>query len=327
VKYWGIGNEVDGAWQIGYKTPQEYARAYLEFAKVMRWVDPSIKLLASATSDWKQPIVERTQLLLEQAHNYIDYIAIHWYVGNRSNDFASYMALSEVIEDRLSCFEGLIRALHFQQKTLHPIYLAVDEWNVWYRTHPEGAGSLDRLEEIYNLEDALMVAIQLNAFIRHAHSVKMANIAQLVNVIAPIFTRPDGLVLQTIFYPFEIYSRTCGDTALDVFWKGETFSTSERNGLRVLDVSASLNEEQRYLTVYAVNRSQSEGMETTISLDSGHFAGQVQAFVLNGPEIKAENTFDNPFQVRTSEAALTTEGESFHYTFEPHSVTALVFAL
>jgi alpha-N-arabinofuranosidase len=327
VKYWGIGNEVDGAWQIGYKTPEEYARAYLEFAKVMRWIDPSIKLIASATSDWKQPIVERTQLLLEQADKYIDYISIHWYVGNKTHDFATYMATAEVVEERISAFEGLIKALQFQQKSPHPIHLAVDEWNVWYRTHPDGGGPLNKLEEVYNLEDALAVAMQLNAFIRHAQTVKMANIAQIVNVIAPIFTRPEGLLLQTIFYPFEVYSRTCGDTALDVSWTGETFSTPDRNGLRVLDVSATLSEEQRYVTVFAVNRSQSEPMETTISLDGGNFAGQVQAFVVNGPDIKAENTFDNPFQVRTSEAALTTAGGSFHYTFEPHSVTALVFAL
>ena len=111
VKYWGIGNEVDGHWQIGYKTPQEYARAATEFGKVMKWVDPSIKLIASAVSNWDAgDFVERAQLLLEQAGDLIDYMALHWYVDNEQNDFASYMTLSELFDSRLCAYEGLIRA-------------------------------------------------------------------------------------------------------------------------------------------------------------------------------------------------------------------------
>ena len=328
VKYWGIGNEVDGDWQIGYKTHEEYARAFLEFAKVMKWVDPSIKLIASVISYWKADLTERTQMLVEQAGKHIDYLSIHWYVGNPNNDFNTYMALSEVIDERLSAYEGLIRLLCLQEKIAKPIPIAVDEWNVWFRTHPEYGNELNRLEEVYNLEDALVVAMQLNAFIRHAYSVRMANLAQIVNAIAPIFTSPSGLVLQTIFYPFELYSRTCGSVALDIFWKGETFSGGSHTGVRVLDVCATLDEAQKTLTVYTVNRSQSEGMETTISLESGCFDGEVHAYVVNGPDIKAENTFDTPHQVGTSEYTLRADRQTtFTYTFEPHSVTALVFAL
>lgn len=328
VKYWGIGNEVDGHWQIGHKTPDEYARAYLEFAKVMKWVDPSIKLVASVTSTWKGNLVERAQLLVEQASKYIDYLAIHWYLGNPENDFAGYMALSELVEERLSAYEGLSRALSLQQKLPRPIPLAVDEWNVWYRTHPDHTDQLHALEETYNLEDALVVAMQLNAFVRHSNSVRMGNLAQLVNAIAPIFVSDDALVLQTIFYPFELYSRTCGDTSLDVFWKGETFSGGTYTGVRVLDVSATLDDTQRRLAVYVVNRSQAEAMETTISLDSGCFRGDVHAYVVNGPDIKSENTFSTPNAVGTSEHAYKVDDQtSFNYTFEPHSVTALVFSL
>lgn len=329
VKYWGIGNEVDGPWQIGYKTPQEYARAYLEYAKVMRWIDPSIKLVASAASLWKGgSVVERTQLLIEQAGKFIDYLSIHWYIGNPQNDFNGYMALSELVEERLAAYEGLIRALCLQEGIARPIPIAVDEWNVWYRTFPEYTDNINGLEETYNLEDALMVAVQLNAFIRHASTVKMANLAQLVNAIAPIFTGKDGMVLQTIFYPFELYSQTCGGTALDVFWKGDTFSSSTYTGVRVLDVSASLDEDKKQLTLYVVNRSQSNHAETTISLGSGCFAELVRAWVVNGPNIKSENTFATPNEVGTTETKHTTTKETnFTYTFEPHSVTALVFAL
>src|SRR5690606_33032830 len=139
---------------------------------------------------------ERAQLLIEQAGNLIDYMAIHWYVGNRENDFARYMTLSELFEARLSGYEGLIRALMLAQQIQHPIMIAVDEWNVNYRG---GADSDSGAEETYNLEDALVVAMHLNAFMRHARSIGMTNLAQIVNVIAPIITRPEGMVLQTIF--------------------------------------------------------------------------------------------------------------------------------
>ncbi|MFN8450511.1 MAG: alpha-L-arabinofuranosidase C-terminal domain-containing protein [Anaerolineae bacterium] len=266
VKYWGIGNEVDGHWQIGAKTPEEYARAYLEFAKVMKWVDPTIKLTAAVTSDWSGDIVARAGLLVEQAGRLIDYLGIHWYVGNPTNNFEAYMAVSELIEERLSAYDGLIRMLRLQHKLQHPIAIGVDEWNVWYRKRSEAGDFSNTLEEIYNLEDALVVAIQLNAFIRHAASVRMANLAQVVNVIAPIFTNPSGLFLQSIFYPFELYSSTCGTTALDVFWKGDTFSTGAHTGIRTLDVAATLNEDRKQVVLYVVNRSETKAMETAISL-------------------------------------------------------------
>ncbi|MBZ0289957.1 MAG: alpha-N-arabinofuranosidase, partial [Anaerolineae bacterium] len=176
VKYWGIGNEVGGHWQIGHKTPEEYARAFTEFGKMMKWVDPDITLVASGISDWSGPIVERLQLLLEQAGDLVDLIDLHWYVDNLANDFAAFMAKSELFEQRLTAIAGLIRAVTLDRGIRRPVRIAVGEWNVVYRT------DLDRgIEEVYNLEDALMVALHLNAFIRHADMVTMANIAQIVN--------------------------------------------------------------------------------------------------------------------------------------------------
>ena len=328
VKYWGIGNEVDGPFQIGYKTPQEYARAFTEFGKVMKRVDPDIKLVASAVCVWpesprwesaKGAIVERAQLMLEQAGDRIDYMSLHCYVHNPENDFNKYMTLSELFEKRLSAYEGLIRAVSLDIGIKHPIYITVDEWNVW--KHPP------RIDWFQNLEDALVIAMYLNAFIRHAYSVKIANISQIVNRRSPILTRPDGLVLQTIFYPFELYSRTCGQQALDVFWDGETFDGGEYTGIRTLDITATLDESHKQLVVYVVNRSQTEAMETTISLTAGQFAGSVRAYVVNGPDVKAENTFEKPNQVGIRETALEASGKSFTYSFEPHSVTALVCAV
>jgi alpha-L-arabinofuranosidase len=328
IKYWGIGNEVDGHWQIGAKTPTEYARAYLEFAKVMKWVDPTIKLTAAATSDWKGDIVSRVCQLVEQAGPMIDYLGIHWYVGNPTNNFADYMAVSEVVEDRLSAFEGLIRMLRLQHKLAKPIAIAVDEWNVWYRKRSDAGDFSNTLEEIYNLEDALAVAIQMNAFIRHAATVRMANLAQIVNVIAPIFTNANGLFLQPIFFPFELYSSTCGTKTLDVYWDGDTFSTSNNTSVRTLDVAATLNETEKLLTLHVVNRSETKSLETHISLGgTATICGPVQSHVVNGPNIKAENSFDHPDNVGVTKKDSQIEGRDFTYTFEPHSVTVLVCPL
>ena len=184
-----------------------------------------------------------------------------------------------------------------------------------------------KLEEIYDLEDALVVAMHVNAFIRHAHSVKMASIAQIVNVIAPIVTRPDGLVLQTTFYPFEPYRRTCGDTALDVHGSGDTFSTPEFPALRVLDVAATLDAPQRLVTVYLVNRGEHVPAEATVDLVHGRFRGPVKAYVVNGPHVKASNTFDQPDAVAVSEQQHAATTRRLGPTLEPHSLTAPVFGV
>lgn len=308
VKYWGVGNEVDGEWQIGAKKPQEYARAFKEFGKVMKWADPSIQLLASATCHWRSDFVERAQLLVEEAPTLLDYMAIHWYVGNRENDFARYMALSELFEERLSAYAGLMRGLCLAYG-LPRIPLAVDEWNVWYRTRGE-----DALEEQYNLEDALAVALQLNAFIRHADTVKMANLAQIVNVIAPLRTFPEGLVRQPIFHPFQLYSRYARGDALDLHWEGATFDGGDRRGVRVLDVAGSLA--GRRLALFIVNRS----LEPSVAAVRGQGARveDVCLHTVTGPGIKATNTPEAPdtVTVTSTQAAGATRLE-----LPAHSVT------
>jgi alpha-N-arabinofuranosidase len=292
---------------------------YTEYAKVMKWTDPSIKLIASGTATWGGDYIERARLLMEQAGNNIDYMAVHWYVGNPTNDFDAYMALSELFEQRLCTYEGIIQAGSQNRRVKEPIAIAVDEWNVLYRS-----GIAHELDEVYNLEDALMTAIQMNSFIRHARSVRMATIAQIVNVIAPIVTLPDGLLLQSIFYPLELYSRNCGDVALDVRRTGDTFSGGKYGAVRVLDVAASLDTAGKRVVFFVVNRTQDRETDVEIKLMAGDFAGPAHAFVVNGPDIKAFNTVDAPNQVLTHECSFPAGRSSLRYTFEPHSVTTLV---
>ena len=325
VRFWSIGNEVDGPWQIGFKTPEEYARTYTEYAKVMKWTDPSIALVAAGVSLWDRHWVERVQLLMEHAAPMIDYLAIHWYVGNsrergyRDDDFASYMAISERLDDMLSGTAGILRAMRSALGLQRTVPIAVDEWNVWYR-----ADAKEKLEETYNLEDALVVAMHFNAFFRYAASVTMANIAQIVNVIAPIVTTPEGLVLQTTYHPFELYARTAGDTALDVSWDGATFSTPEFDALRVLDVSATLDSASNRLAVYLVNRSEQAAQPATIELQRGRFADAGELHVINGPHVKAENRVETPDAVGVRSARVVAGGSALTLELEPHSVSAVV---
>jgi alpha-N-arabinofuranosidase len=315
VKYWGIGNEVDGPWQIGYKTAQEYARVLTEFAKVMKWTDPDIKLIASANCIWgekKSDWAERGQLIIEQAGDMVDYMSLHWYVGNEANDYKGFMAVSELFEERLSAYEGLMRAICLERGIKRPIHIAVDEWGI-------------RPHRYSSLEDALVTAMNLNAFIRHANVVKMANLTMLVT---PMQISSDSLVLQTIFYPFELYRKTCGQKSLDVSWDGDTFDVicegHTFTGIKTLDIAATLDKSHKQMTIYVINRSQTESLETTIFLADGQFMDPVQVSVINGKDIKTENTSENPDRVGVQNNTLKVSGKSMVYSFEPHSITVLI---
>ncbi len=365
VKYWGIGNEVDGPWEIGYKTPQECARMMTEFSKVMKRVDPEIKIIASAVCLWedshhhllpdKTEWVERVQLMLEQAGDSIDYLAFHRLAHIDTDDsFEDYMAFAENYNEHLSAFEGIIRAVSLERGIKHAIGITVDEWIAGRGYIPKAVPinvGIDRWgvnhlpvdekrdvhrrdgRRIITLEDALAIALHLNAFIRHAHSVGMANSCLPMPMGLGIdLTHPDRpLVLPSWFYPLELYSRTCGQLALDVFWRSETFSGTALDrtytGIRTLNVVATLDKARKQLVVYVVNQSKEQAMETRISLADGQFTGNVRASVINGPDIKAENTPEKPNQVGVRESAVKASGESFTFTFEPHSITALLCAV
>jgi alpha-N-arabinofuranosidase len=364
VKYWSIGNEVDSPGQIGYKTPQEYARAVTEFSKVMKWVDPSIKLVASAACSWedfplepqflyrKTEWVERAQLMLEQAGDRIDYMALHKYAHPYTDDpYETLTAFAAGFEEHLSAYEGLIRAVSLERGIKHAVNIAVDEWGIIripaeLRTPAPIEVNADRAGQPHlpaagkeiprkkgrttiTMEDAILTALHLNTFIRHARCVRMANCTSMPTPACLSFPNPESRVLrQSIYFPFELYSRTCGQQALDVLWYGDTFSAQYKDraytGLRTLDVSATLDETRKQLVVYAVNQSRDKAMETTISLSEGAFAGNVKAMAVNGPDIKSENTPEKPDEVGVRETVLKTADKTLTTTFEPHSVTVMV---
>jgi len=298
VKYWCLGNEMDGPWQIGHLEAVEYARKAREAAKIMRWQDPSLKLiLCGSSGTGMSTYPEWDRLSLETCWEMIDYLSLHYYAGNHSGDSASYLALARQFEDHLDTLAATLRYVRAKLRSKRTVFLSWDEWNVWYKNHVHDGQwqqAPHLIEEIYNLEDALVVAQWMNVFLRRCTVLKMACLAQMVNVIAPILTRPDGLVRQTIFYPFKLFSQNALGTSLDVLCRAPEYETTEFGSIPVLDASASFSEETGSSTLFIVNRSLKEKEPVEICWQGWNPGGAAKVTQLSGDSPKLENTFESP---------------------------------
>jgi alpha-N-arabinofuranosidase len=327
VKYWALGNEIDGPWQLGHKNAEEYSKMALETAKAMRAVDSSIKLVASGSSnyganaDW----IGWNRTVLQTLRNQADYIAIHTYIANRENDVERYLGGWQLTVDRyIETTAALISEVRAGPNP-RPIHIAYDEWNVWYRT-----GNREKLEEVYNFEDALAIGMFFNSFFRHADVVKMANLAQMVNVIAPIMTNKQGLFLQTTFFPLAEYAKQRGNTALDVWVSSPTYRIQNRpQDVTYLDVSASYNPAAKQVFLNVLNRSKDKDIPTTIDNQEGAVDPQAGVWQLNHQDLKATHTFGDDKKVRpvTRTTTLTAQNGALTYTFPAHSLTVLRLTL
>ncbi|MGQ9578550.1 MAG: alpha-N-arabinofuranosidase [Candidatus Aminicenantales bacterium] len=317
VTYWALGNEMDGSWQMGHRNAEDYAKFALEAAKLMKWVDPSIKLVACGSSTFGRGWTDWNRTVLSYLRDYVDYIAIHTYLNNRRNDFSSFLAATLDVEDRLKILEGLILEAMSQTRRREPIYIAYDEYNVWYRAFEDKG-----LEETYNLEDALVIATFLNVFVRNAHLVKIANMAQLVNVIGPIRISENRLWLQTIYYPLYLFANFCHGQALQVYVDGPTYKTDTREAVPYLDVSAAFNPKESELVINVVNRNEKQAMPAEIISQWGTFQGEALIEEVNGPDIKAENSPQGE-KVSIKHNKIQVKGDTFKYNFPAHSYTMI----
>lgn len=325
VKYWGLGNEIDGPWQLGHKNAEDYTKFALEAAKAMKRVDPTIKLIASGSSNFRTGAdwIGWNRAVLEKLRNEIDYISLHTYIGNRDNNFEKFLSVSADIDSRIDIVEGLIKAVQSGVPNPQPIYIAYDEWNVWYRARgtSEHATGATRLEEIYNYEDALAMGMFFNSFIRHAHIVKMANLAQIVNVIAPIFTNKEGLFLQPIYFPIAEYAKQAGMSSLDLSVSSPAYPN--RPGLKYLDTSASYDSKNGFVYLNVLNRSESMDIETNIKNQEGTMGSSADVWEMNHNNLKTVHTFGDDKKVRPVTRKLALNGNQIRYTFPKHSLTIL----
>lgn len=336
IVYWSLGNEMDGPWQMGHMNAEDYTKKAREAAKLMTRTSPGIKLIAAGSSNYREGAdPDRwNQTILSELKDVIDYIALHIYVGNPDSNYYNFVSTPLVLEQRTKIVKGMIDLVMqtANRPNRDPIFIAWDEYNVWYRARRGAAArGKNALEERYNLEDALVIAGFLNAFVRNADVVKMANMAQLVNVIAPIFTNEKGMFKQTIFYPLQLFANHVEGSSLDVFvdckkydtdkfFLGLGETTTQQKAVPYLDVSATYKNEE--LMICVVNRNKDEAITTDILSQNGTFSGNFNVYEVNGPDIKSGNDFDKEL-VKTVKKTMSATGTKFTYTFPPHSFTLL----
>ncbi len=337
IKFWSLGNEMDGFWQMGHLNAEDYSKKAREAAKLMKLTSPDIKLIAAGSSNYRPNADpnEWNATILHELRDVVDYIALHIYVGNPEDNYYNFMSTPLVLEQRTQIVKGMIlREMDIADRgDRDPIYIAWDEYNVWYRARTDETmqGTI-ALEEHYNLEDALVIAGFLNAFVRNADIVKMANMAQLVNVIAPIFTSETDMFKQTIYYPLALFANNVHGTSLDVYTDCDTYDTDEfliglgesktrQTGVPYLDVSATYFDDEVILCI--VNRHKDEAISTDIISQNGIFNGEIQIYEVNGPDIKSINDFGVSNIETIIKPSLKARGESFSYSFPPHSFTLL----
>ena len=300
IKLWCLGNEMDGPWQICAKTAEEYGRTACETAKMMKWMDPSIELVACGSSYRTMPTYgtwERT--VLRHCHQYVDYLSLHQYYQNCDGDIPSFLARSAEMDSFIKEVAEICREVKQEKGTAHDVFLSFDEWNVWYHFQKEGSEpekwTIGRPieEEVYDFADALLVGSMLTTLINNANVVKIACLAQLVNTIAPIMTENNGRVwLQTTYYPFLYTSLYGRGTALTADISGPVYDCAAGSGIPYLDCAAVLSDDHKFLTLFLINKHLSEPLQTDVSLPGFtplHINRQV---TLAGYSLDAANTAD-----------------------------------
>jgi len=303
VKVWCLGNEMDGSWQIGHKTAEEYGRIAQESAKVMRWVDPSIELvLCGSSGNTMQTFPAWENTVLDHCYEQVDYLSLHKYIGDEEKDTAHFLAKSIGMDDFISTVAATCDFVKAKKRSKKTMYLSFDEWNVWYHSHEVDAVlepwsiAPRQVEDYYTFLDAVVNGLMVNVLLRHADRVKIACLAQLVNVIAPILTEPNGRAIkQTIFYPYQdltLYGSK-GVSLLPQI-KSPVYDDSEFGAVPYLDLAAVYDEESGALNLFIANRNQTKNL--TVEVDLGGF-GDVSVIAhstLADTDQDARNTINSP---------------------------------
>lgn len=302
IKVWCLGNEMDGPWQLGHKTMDEYGRLAEETAKAMKLIDPTIELVSCGSSNREMPTFPKWEATtLEYTYDFADYVSLHQYYGNEANDTADFLAKSDDMDEFIRTVIATCDYVKAKKRGKKDINLSFDEWNVWFHSREEeyditqnkpwqAAPSL--LEDIYTFEDALLVGLMLITFLKHADRVKMACLAQLVNVIAPIMTDKDGGAAwkQTIFYPFMHASKYGRGTVLRPVMNTPVHDTKEHENVTDVESIAVYNEENGELTIFAVNRNIEEDIMLTTDVRGLEGYKVLEHIVLENSDMKICNS-------------------------------------
>ena len=295
IKLWCLGNEMDGTWQIGRKTAEEYAHTACETAKLMKLVDDSIELVACGSSHAGMPTFGMwEETVLRECYDYIDYLSLHSYYENRDNDTESYLGCSLDMDTFIKEVGAICDKVQAEKETDKKIFLSFDEWNVWFHSNeqdkqiPKWQIAPPLLEDIYTLEDALVVGCLLITLMKNCDRVKIGCLAQLVNVIAPIMTENGGRVWkQTIFYPYFHILKYGYGSVLDMTLKCDTYNTEKRSDIPYIEACSVLDNVTDEITIFAVNRSLTDFCSLDIQLSGMNVKEHI---VLTADDVKAVNS-------------------------------------
>lgn len=330
VKVWCLGNEMDGPWQLGSKTPEEYGRLSYETAKAMKLIDPSIELVSSGSSNTDMPTFPQWEATtLTHNYEFVDYVSLHQYFGNRDGDSRNFLALSMEMDYFIQTVLSTCNFVKAKRRGKKDINLSFDEWNVWFhsnaaddditKNHPWQVAP-PMLEDVYTFEDALLVGLMLITLIKHADRVKMACLAQLVNVIAPIMTEKDGTAWrQTIYYPYLHASKYGRGVALQPVLQSSKHDTKDYTDVTDIDSVAVWNEEAQEVTIFAVNRDLEDAIDFQCDVRSFAGYGLLEHIVMTADSLDATNGPDGEKVAPVPAVGSSLEGGVFSARLQPAS--------
>jgi alpha-N-arabinofuranosidase len=336
VKHWCLGNEMDGPWQIGHMNAGDYGMKAADAARQMRAVDDSLKLVACGSSGpFMRTYLEWDREVLEECYDYVDGLSLHRYLGNTQQqtggDSSKYLALNLSMDRQIAESLAVCDMVGGHKRSPKKLWLSFDEWNVWYReTGGDGHGKAapHLLEEVYNLEDALLVGGMVNTLVRNADRVKIACLAQLVNVIAPIMTNANGLYRQTIFYPYSWGLKMARGAVLNLVSESPTYEVSGLGAVPYLDVVGTFSKEDRVVSLFVLNRDLNKTHDVDLVWEDAPPARVTTATMITGTDLKAFNSFDAPQKVAPQEVNKpATDGAHTKFEVPPRSYTVIQWAL
>ncbi len=333
VQKWCLGNEMDGPWQIGHMTATEYGLKAEDAARQMRYVDPSLKLIACGSSGPGMPTyLEWDREVLEQCYDYVDAISLHRYFSNAEEtggDSTKFLAMNLSMERQIDEVAAVCDMVRGHRRSAKRLWLSFDEWNVWYRArtgdavngHRQSAPHL--LEEVYNLEDALLVGGLINSLIRKSERVKLACLAQLVNVIAPIMTNANGLLRQSIYYPYSWALEFARGAALELLVDSPAYDVTGMGAVSYVDAAGTYQADGGKTALFLLNRDLAKSHAVEIIWE-GSSPRASDAVVLTGSDLKASNTFEAPTRVAPQKADKpSSAGGRTAFELPPRSYTVI----
>ncbi len=350
VKTWCLGNEMDGWWQIGHMPAREYGRKARDAARQIRSVDPTTELIACGSSAPFMPTyLAWDRETLEECYPEVDGLSLHRYYGNTQEetgeDSSRFVALNLDMDMQIQETIAVCDYVRGLLKSPKRLWLSFDEWNVWYRArsgdHLNGRGEFapPLLEEVYNLEDALLVGGLVNTLLRQSERVRIGCLAQIINVIAALVTSEDAVLRQTIYYPYSWGIKYAKGDVLDVLVESETYpitrgysaSYSDARLARTesapyLDVAATLDPESGACSVLLLNRDLDRERDVELRLDGITPTRVVEAETITGADLKAVNTFEHPNNVAGQELEAPSPGSTMTLRLPARSYTAMRLA-